>query len=298
MSTFRKYIRRVPDPVDASRDVLDAAEIVSKACYDEWMSAREYDCADHAGKTFQRALTGHISASDGRLPFSPEEEAAILKVIRAKRIWPCFEGSNPPLSIGAKGFRSKGFHERQGGSDGGGAKPESLVKKRACAADSDDGPCTPARRQRVDARPAPPAFSFSPPSWLSLPPFVPSFGTLPSTTMGGSNNFLSLFPSYLGVSDGLAGMSVAFSSGGIGIRSHDSWQLQHPVAHAPVDVPWLSQPAARPVDSPVLAGADQAAVLVNARPDAALIERVLAEAARMDAATTADAPAVLRARVD
>ena len=87
MSTFRKYIRLVPDPADPSRGSLDASEIVSKACYEEWMSAREYDCADHAGKTFQRALTGHISASDGRLPFSPEEEAAILKVIRAKRIW-------------------------------------------------------------------------------------------------------------------------------------------------------------------------------------------------------------------
>ena len=235
------------------------------------------------------------------------DNARVRELTHAPSCRPCFEGSNPPLSIGAKGFRSKGFHERQGGSDGGGAKPESLVKKRAYA-DSDDGPCTPARRQRVDARAAQPALSFSPPSWLSLPPFVPSFGMAPlqsastTTTATTGNNFLSLFPSYLGVGDGLAGMSVAFSSGGIGIRSHDSWQLQQPVAHPPsvVDAPWLARFESRPVDSPVAASLDQAAVLVNARPDAALIERVLAEAARLDgaAAATAEASAALRLRAD
>jgi len=242
------------------------------------------------------------------------DNARVRELTHAPSCRPCFEGSNPPLSIGAKGFRSKGFHERQG--DGGAAlspsskddvKSASPVKKRAYA-DSDDGPCTPARRQRVDARAAQPALSFSPPSWLSLPPFVPSFGMAPlqsastTTTATTGNNFLSLFPSYLGVGDGLAGMSVAFSSGGIGIRSHDSWQLQQPVAHPPsvVDAPWLARFESRPVDSPVAASLDQAAVLVNARPDAALIERVLAEAARLDgaAAATAEASAALRLRAD
>jgi len=54
----------------------------------------------------RRSLTG----SDGRQPFTPEEEAAILTVLRIKRVWPAFAGSG--LSIGCKGFRSCGYHEK------------------------------------------------------------------------------------------------------------------------------------------------------------------------------------------
>ena len=42
--------------------------------------------------------------------FEPDEEAAVLLVLREKRQWPAFEGTD--ASIGSKGFRSMGHHER------------------------------------------------------------------------------------------------------------------------------------------------------------------------------------------
>jgi len=62
-------------------------------------------------KTFQRVLTAHCTGSDGRRPFDPEEEKAILQAIRLKRQWPAFRGSS--LTIGLKGFRGIGFHEKE-----------------------------------------------------------------------------------------------------------------------------------------------------------------------------------------
>ena len=113
MRVFREFMKRIPDPADPKRMIVDASGIVSKACYEMWCSTRNLPFTDdyRAAKTFQRALTGHLSATDGRLPFSPEEEEAVLQVVRIKRVWPCFIGTSHV--IGAKGFRSKGFHERQ-----------------------------------------------------------------------------------------------------------------------------------------------------------------------------------------
>jgi len=60
-------------------------------------------------KCFQRTLTAHLTASDGRAPFDPEEEVAIMSVLTQKKQWPAFEGTTS--TIGATGFRSTGFHE-------------------------------------------------------------------------------------------------------------------------------------------------------------------------------------------
>ena len=57
-----------------------------------------------------RVRASSLTGSDGRQPFTPEEEAAILAVLRVKRVWPAFAGTN--VSIGCKGFRSSGFHEK------------------------------------------------------------------------------------------------------------------------------------------------------------------------------------------
>jgi hypothetical protein len=46
----------------------------------------------------------------GRTPFDPEEEAAILKLVRKKTVWPCFVST--AFSFGQKGFRAVGFHEK------------------------------------------------------------------------------------------------------------------------------------------------------------------------------------------
>jgi len=68
------------------------------------------DIPTNPAKRFQRTLTAHLTAADGRAPFEPEEEAAILSVLRQKRKWPAFEGMD--FNIGSKGFRSMGFHEK------------------------------------------------------------------------------------------------------------------------------------------------------------------------------------------
>lgn len=89
---------------------IDASGVVSKACFQEWLKARNIDESVGDAKRYQRVLSNHLSGVDGRCPFTEEEEAAILKVVRRKERWPCF---GPNISIGHTGFRSKGYHEKQ-----------------------------------------------------------------------------------------------------------------------------------------------------------------------------------------
>ena len=42
---------------------------------------------------------------------TPQEERAVLRVVRCKRLWPAFENSN--LTIGRMGLQSFGFHEKK-----------------------------------------------------------------------------------------------------------------------------------------------------------------------------------------
>jgi len=65
---------------------LDASSIVSSACYQLWLDTR-IGVPNYPQRTFQRSLTAHLTGSDERQPFLAEEEAAILKVVRVKRIW-------------------------------------------------------------------------------------------------------------------------------------------------------------------------------------------------------------------
>jgi len=48
--------------------------------------------------------------------------------VRAKVQWPAFKSSNPPVTIGLKGFRGVGYHEKQALS--GGAPPARITKTR------------------------------------------------------------------------------------------------------------------------------------------------------------------------
>jgi len=83
MTVFRAFLS-----VNAAREV-DASRIHSKECFDEWVASRndQTSSADKLRKTFQRTLTATLSGSDGRVPFAPEEEVAILQVLREKRVW-------------------------------------------------------------------------------------------------------------------------------------------------------------------------------------------------------------------
>jgi len=81
---------------------VSADGILSRACYEDWLSTRSR-LPSEPEKTFQRILTSTVSGTDGRQPFAPEEENAVLKQLRIKRVWPAFEDTG--LTIGIKGFR-------------------------------------------------------------------------------------------------------------------------------------------------------------------------------------------------
>jgi len=100
MNIFRRHIVITEQP-DGTRHV-DAEDMISRACYEDWLSTRSRIPAEPE-KTFQRILTSTVSGTDGRQPFTPEQETTVLKQLRVKRAWPAFADTG--LTIGIKGFR-------------------------------------------------------------------------------------------------------------------------------------------------------------------------------------------------
>jgi hypothetical protein len=103
INIFRAYIHRMPN------GELDANGVTSEKCYQMWLGSRKSKptCPE---KAFQRALSGHITGVDGRVPFDQEEEEAILRAVRRKARWECFKHCD--IKFGESGFRTKGFHEK------------------------------------------------------------------------------------------------------------------------------------------------------------------------------------------
>lgn len=73
---FRKFIKRVKEQVPSENEsefqfmeVLNADGVVSKECYALWLKTRKTLPSDPQ-KVFQRSLSGHLGAVDGRLPFT------------------------------------------------------------------------------------------------------------------------------------------------------------------------------------------------------------------------------------
>ena len=66
IKVFRRYIRTVRSPSETGPVLaLDASGIISKDCFREWKESRSVVPAEPE-KTFQRILTAHVTASDGR----------------------------------------------------------------------------------------------------------------------------------------------------------------------------------------------------------------------------------------
>ena len=90
IAVFRAHLARTRLP-DGSEQI-DGDGVISAACYENWLRTRGpagVD-SDKPERVFQRTLTSCLTAADGRRPFDPDEEAAILKTIRVKRIWYVF----------------------------------------------------------------------------------------------------------------------------------------------------------------------------------------------------------------
>jgi len=84
---------------------LDAAGVLSAACYDEWLATRGSKMSTKCPeRVFQRCIlrarffeltanqrartiTAHVTAMDGRRPFTSAEEAALLRELRVRRVW-------------------------------------------------------------------------------------------------------------------------------------------------------------------------------------------------------------------
>jgi len=101
LQVFRRHFVYAKQADDLKQ--VHAEGILSRACYEDWLSTRSRLAAEPE-RTFQRVMTCCITGTDGRLPFSPEEETAVLEQIRHKRVWPAFAGT--PFTIGSKGFRT------------------------------------------------------------------------------------------------------------------------------------------------------------------------------------------------
>jgi len=118
MDVFRRHMRRVVK--EDGSVVLDVTGVLSKACFDEWAELHgRTHTMDDPPRTFQRILTGFVSpycalvslagdgivdaansttranpltfsqigGTDGRRPFGEDEERALLRELRVKRVW-------------------------------------------------------------------------------------------------------------------------------------------------------------------------------------------------------------------
>lgn len=88
----------------------EADALLEKACFEEWVATRKTP-PQHPAESFRRVLTAHVCGLDGRKPFPKPVEDSLLPLLRKKETWPCFHDTE--ITIGVRGFRKQGFHEKQ-----------------------------------------------------------------------------------------------------------------------------------------------------------------------------------------
>lgn len=99
---FQKFVKYHDD------GSVDVSQVFSKECYLYWLSTRTVP-PKRPEESFRKAITSHCRGVDGRKPFPREIEAALLKEMRKKQVWPCFRGT--PFNIGKRGYQVRGFWE-------------------------------------------------------------------------------------------------------------------------------------------------------------------------------------------
>jgi len=109
MEVFLRHCKQLPD------GGIDANGILSKACFKDWVKSRKSKLKN-PGLTFVHTLRSHVTGDrkTGRNPFPPEVEKAILKLVRRKKVWPCFQDMN--VRYGSRGMFVKGYHELRSGA--------------------------------------------------------------------------------------------------------------------------------------------------------------------------------------
>lgn len=107
-----KYITR------SETGQVNVSRVFSRQCFEEWMGLFCLKGRRNPEERFRKNIIIHVTRSDGKsTPFHPDVESAILKCIRRKHVWPCFQGfmyvnnPNKEVKIGIRGARVIGFHE-------------------------------------------------------------------------------------------------------------------------------------------------------------------------------------------
>lgn len=88
---------------------VDVSPLFTKKCFNYWLSSRA-NKPKNPPEAFRKALTSHCAGVDGRKPFAPEVERALLVQLRMKRVWECFRDTKS--RVGLRGLQIKGFWER------------------------------------------------------------------------------------------------------------------------------------------------------------------------------------------
>jgi hypothetical protein len=110
LQLFREFIFH--DPVTHHTTTT----ILSAECFHAWASMhgrKFHGLKTTLAKTYQRAVSGHLTGSDGRNSFNQQEERAVLEEVRKKEVWPCFLDLSKAQQHGKHGYRALGFHERR-----------------------------------------------------------------------------------------------------------------------------------------------------------------------------------------
>jgi len=87
----------------------DASGVFTLECYQRWLSTRQ-KTPKLPEESFRRAITAHIRGTNGRKPFAEEQERAVLKILRKRRRWNCFDTEQ---TIGKLGYQKLGYHEEK-----------------------------------------------------------------------------------------------------------------------------------------------------------------------------------------
>lgn len=130
MDIFTKFVEWRAD------GSAEAAGILSKLCFAEWVASRK-NKLKNPQLTFVHTVRSHVTGDPktGRNPFDAAIEASLLKLFRARRIWPCFEGTG--VKYGIRGMFVTGFHEGRSlskASKSGSASASRKSPRRSAAA--------------------------------------------------------------------------------------------------------------------------------------------------------------------
>lgn len=127
---FMKYVEYGND------GTVNCSELTGKACYNYWLITR-LKKPQNPSESFRRALTAHCRGDDGRQPFPQEVEIALIKHLKVKSTWKCFEGTD--VKIGVRGYKAKGYHEKQKQDNGKDNKSNMGKIKKGAKQDNGKG---------------------------------------------------------------------------------------------------------------------------------------------------------------